>query len=274
PPCAWSLCWQLELTPLPWVVLFLGLLTCFLRVLDMAEGGGDTSFDTWLVEKLDTLGLDAEVYGGYVTGIMGDEDNPEEERVDSVMEILSGAAEEETGLDEFRSALKERWEVRSARARPRRDSLLAARRRPSWQQQHCSALPEERRQVEEADKARKAKAAKVVQRSAEERAERARLLGEYGYDSDPVDEEGNPLPPEEGAEGEPGTSAASDSLGEAYGKNLNKEWVRQEIAAKRDAIKKTHHATALQNKIALEADKMRKEMAKNARKTTKGERKR
>lgn len=42
----------------------------------------------------------------------------------------------------------------------------------------------------------------------------------------------------------------------------------------RDAIKKTHHATALQNKIALEADKMRKEMAKNARKTTKGERKR
>lgn len=44
--------------------------------------------------------------------------------------------------------------------------------------------------------------------------------------------------------------------------------------SQRDAIKKTHHATALQNKIALEADKMRKEMAKNARKTTKGERKR
>ncbi len=42
----------------------------------------------------------------------------------------------------------------------------------------------------------------------------------------------------------------------------------------REAIKKSHHATALQNKIALEADKMKKEMAKNARKTTKGERKR
>lgn len=34
------------------------------------------------------------VYGGYVTGIMGDEDNPQEERIDSVIEILSGAAEE------------------------------------------------------------------------------------------------------------------------------------------------------------------------------------
>lgn len=35
-----------------------------------------------------------QVYGGYVSGIMGDEDNPQEERLDSVIEILSGAAEE------------------------------------------------------------------------------------------------------------------------------------------------------------------------------------
>lgn len=27
----------------------------------MAEGDGDSSFDTWLVDKLDALGLDAEV---------------------------------------------------------------------------------------------------------------------------------------------------------------------------------------------------------------------
>lgn len=42
--------------------------------------------------------------------------------------------------------------------------------------------------------------------------------------------------------------------------------------SQRDAIKKTHQTTTLQNKIALEADKMRKELAKNARKTQKGER--
>lgn len=41
-----------------------------------------------------------------------------------------------------------------------------------------------------------------MQRSAEEQAERARLLGEYGYDSDPLDEDGNPIPPEEGVDGE------------------------------------------------------------------------
>lgn len=35
-----------------------------------------------------------QVYSGYVTGIMGDEDNPQEERIDSVCEILSGATEE------------------------------------------------------------------------------------------------------------------------------------------------------------------------------------
>lgn len=60
--------------------------------------------------------------------------------------------------------------------------------------------------MEEADKERRAKAEKKGERSAEELAERARLLGEYGYDSDPVDEEGNPLPPEEGADGEAGGS--------------------------------------------------------------------
>lgn len=71
---------------------------------------------------------------------------------------------------------------------------------------------EERRQVEEADKARKAKAEKIVKRSAEEQAERARLLGEYGYDSDPLDEDGNPLPPEEGGDGE-GAAVRCSSLG-------------------------------------------------------------
>lgn len=63
-------------------------------------------------------------------------------------------------------------------------------------------LQEERRLAEEADRARKEKAEKVVRRSAAEQAERNRLLGEYGYDSDPVDEDGNPLPPEDCGDGE------------------------------------------------------------------------
>ena len=76
---------------------------------------------------------------------------------------------------------------------------------------------EERRQVEEADKERRAKAEKKGERSAEELAERARLLGEYGYDSDPVDEEGNPLPPEEGADGEGGSSVSFLPVGTGRG---------------------------------------------------------
>ena len=35
-----------------------------------------------------------QVYGGYVTGIMGDKDYAEEERVESVCELLAGATEE------------------------------------------------------------------------------------------------------------------------------------------------------------------------------------
>ena len=82
------------------------------------------------------------------------------------------------------------------RTAPQRTAPPARRMTATTRQQ------EERRQVEEADKEKKAKADKIVKRSAEEQAERARLLGEYGYDSDPLDEDGNPLPPEEGGEGE------------------------------------------------------------------------
>lgn len=62
--------------------------------------------------------------------------------------------------------------------------------------------------MKEADAARRAKAEKIVQRSAEEQRERARLLGEYGYDSDPLDEEGNPILPEDGEGGE-GTAVSA-----------------------------------------------------------------
>ena len=73
--------------------------------------------------------------------------------------------------------------------------------------------------MEEADKARRAKEDKKGERSAEEQAERDRLLGEYGYDSDPVDEEGNPLPPEEGGGGE-GESSVSFFFACATGNEL------------------------------------------------------
>lgn len=40
-----------------------------------------------------------------MTGIMGDEDNPPEERLDSVVEILSGATEEVSGVTDALSKL-------------------------------------------------------------------------------------------------------------------------------------------------------------------------
>ncbi|CAM9497352.1 unnamed protein product [Ascophyllum nodosum] len=196
---------------------------------------------------------------------MGDQDNSQEEQIESVCELLGGATEED--LDEFRSTLKDRWEARLELEAKEREAAKTAKLKELDMKKE-----EERRQVEEADRSRKEKAERAVRRTAEEQAERNRLLGEYGYDSDPVDEDGNLLPPEEGGDGEGAT--AKDSMEEEFGKNLNKEHVRQEVAAKRDAQKKAHQATSLQNKLALEADKMKKEMAKNARKTQKGERRR
>ncbi|CAM9985476.1 unnamed protein product [Phaeothamnion confervicola] len=53
-----------------------------------------SSFESWLEEDLGRLNLDAEVFSGYVAGIMDDPEVPVEERVAAVNELLSGATEE------------------------------------------------------------------------------------------------------------------------------------------------------------------------------------
>ncbi|CAM9399315.1 unnamed protein product [Choristocarpus tenellus] len=131
---------------------------------------------------------------------------------------------------------------------------------------------EERRQVAEAEEERKVKAMKGAQRSEEEKRARELILSQYGYDSDPVDEDGNPLDVEE-AEGAEGAAAVRHkSEDELLERPSNKERVLEQNHAKREAQKKTHSEKVLKDKLDLERDKMKKDMAKNARKTQKGER--
>ena len=61
----------------------------------MADGTANISeeemkFDKWLCSRLNQLGLDEEVFGSYVIGVMDAEDSSDDDRKDALVGILDG----------------------------------------------------------------------------------------------------------------------------------------------------------------------------------------
>lgn len=52
------------------------------------ESGGD--FEGWLCTRLKEIGLDEDVFGSYVTGVLDEEDTSDEDRQDALVGILDG----------------------------------------------------------------------------------------------------------------------------------------------------------------------------------------
>jgi hypothetical protein len=65
-------------------------------------------FDLWLGEKLDSLGLDAEVYLEYLTGILSDDAETLESKAESLTGIIQGATGGEQDST-FVLEMCERW---------------------------------------------------------------------------------------------------------------------------------------------------------------------
>ena len=58
-----------------------------------AEANGEpaeSDFEGWLCSRLNEIGLDEEVFGSYVTGLMDAEDSSDEERTEGLAAILEG----------------------------------------------------------------------------------------------------------------------------------------------------------------------------------------
>ena len=52
----------------------------------------ETGFSSWLREYLNNLGLDGEVYGDYIaSSLLALRDSSEEEKIEAVGELISGA---------------------------------------------------------------------------------------------------------------------------------------------------------------------------------------
>lgn len=51
-----------------------------------------TSFASWLCEYLNSIGLDGDVYGGYIASSLQDlKESTEEERLEAIKEFVTGA---------------------------------------------------------------------------------------------------------------------------------------------------------------------------------------
>lgn len=66
-------------------------LTPLLLICTIAMAEGSPGFKTWLLDLLDSLGLDGEVYGEYILGTLesSNESEPEDVR-EAISELLSG----------------------------------------------------------------------------------------------------------------------------------------------------------------------------------------
>ena len=128
------------------------------------------SMDEWLAATFEKLGLEGEVYAGYVEGIMADESEPLEDRAASVMEILGGAAEGEVDPG-LASELVERWTQKTQAVNEEEAAGAAAR--------EAAAAAQRQKDLELAaaeEEARHARALKNNELSREERLRREKLM--------------------------------------------------------------------------------------------------
>ena len=130
----------------------------------------DMDMDTWLAATFEKLGLEGEVYAGYVEGIMADDSEPLEDRAASVMEILSGAAEGEVDPG-LAGELVERWNQKAQVVDQEAAASAAAK--------EAAAAEQRKRDLELAaqeEEARQARALRNNELSREERQRREQLM--------------------------------------------------------------------------------------------------
>ena len=220
------------------------------------------NFDDWLSEQLNRLDIDAEVYGEYVKGIMGDTEQNIEERVTTVSEILSSALPEEVDLTPFQSGLTDEWtKVEREMAQEQAQKLKAKKDAEE------KVLEEEKQKSIAAQQARDEKAKSKKKLSREELALREKVLQEYGFEEESAfDENGHFV-----STGPSSTGRASAENDESGG-NRNKQLVKDHQKQQREISKTQHEQKVKRDKELLVKDKARKEARK--KKTVKKEKQR
>lgn len=226
--------------------------------------------DEWVRLKVERLGLDADVYVEYGTGILADEDTDVAERVQSVVSMFSSAAEGLVSEAEVAAALDEQEMVADvqrllASASAKQEEAEQQRRREAEQREQV-LREKQRQETALALEKEKEKALARQKMSREELAAREKLISEYGFSViSEYDEDGNVVKVDD-------KDKAGAALDGVAPQNTNKQRVNQAQSAMRDKMKKEHEKKVAREKELLEKDKARKDKAK--RRTVKREKQR
>lgn len=215
---------------------------------ELSNGWGG-EFENWLSARLRTLGLDEDVFGSYVVGVLDSEDT-DEERKDALIGILEGMTDHP--VEDLCSEVIDRWKTSRAEAIKMRVQL--EEQKAAEKQNKLAEIMEKQASTVDTMKPAQEKSDNDVKKL---------LVVQYGHASD---DELSDYNDEE--------NAASTDKDSGICKNANAQSVADREKDKRDKLKQENEQKKQQIKEAREKEKQKAEERKEKEKkrTQKGER--
>ncbi|XP_015268564.1 PREDICTED: coiled-coil domain-containing protein 43 [Gekko japonicus] len=207
-------------------------------------------FDPWLEGRLEALGLDGDVYGGYVRGLLREAES-DAERLEGLEAALAAGELDEDVLQQVCSEIVKRWsETQDVGTKEKKEDEIQA----------IASMIEKQAQI----------VVKPKEVSKEETLRKAALLAQYAEVTDEEDE----------ADVQDGSGAAAAAMTISSEKSLFKNTNLVDVVSARK-LEKEHlrdesQRKKEQDKLQREKDKLAKQERKEKEKkrTQKGERKR
>ncbi|XP_054851453.1 coiled-coil domain-containing protein 43 isoform X2 [Eublepharis macularius] len=210
-------------------------------------------FEPWLEGRLEALGLDGDVYGGYVRGLLREAEN-DAERLEGLEAALAAGELDEDVLQEVCREIVQRWsEAQDVGTKEKKEDEIQA----------IASMIEKQAQI----------VVKPKEVSKEETLRKAALLAQYAEVTDEEDE----------ADGQDGSGAAAAAAAvmtinseQSLFRNTNLVDVVNARKLERDHLRDESQRKKEQDKLQREKDKLAKQERKEKEKkrTQKGERKR
>ncbi|KAL1936783.1 hypothetical protein VTP01DRAFT_917 [Rhizomucor pusillus] len=213
--------------------------------------------------QLESIDLKDDDISAYIAGIVQDESIPTDEKRETIADFLSATTEQDT--EQVISQILDDWKAfQEQKVKLEADKKAKALQDAQEREKARQAQLEKERQ--EAAEARQSSAKQLTK---EERAQREKLMQQYGYDLDEIREN-------EQGEAEVVYKDRSNSKrsneDSVLGANRNAEIIKQQEQQRREQMKKQVEAERERNKMLLEKQRLKEE--KEKRRTQKREKRR
>ncbi|XP_032829409.1 coiled-coil domain-containing protein 43 [Petromyzon marinus] len=204
----------------------------------------ESDFAPWLSRRLEAMQVEAEVYGSYLAGILGEEDDSDEEKEEAMRAVLSAVVAEEDSLDSICREILRKWREMDHLSKERRRLLNGSRD----EVQVLASMIEQQAQL-------------VVQPrevTREERQRKEALLAQYATVEEAEDEESEET---EGATAAKPAGVTDKS--KSLFRNTNAETVAEKQRLQREQAREDSQRKKEQDKTQREKDKVQKQEKKD-----------